>query len=613
MALCITALLWLILGLAFRYYYDLNDDVMIKDIISGIYTGTPEAHNNQMMYPISLIFAALYRILPVVPWFGLCEIACFGLCFYIIAVKLLEKIEKPWMKWLYLALQSLVWFGCYLWELTMLQYTVVCGMLCAAASVWVYMTDISFEENARLSQIITKALKAYAPAIILATLAFNIRSEMFLLMCPWMAAAGVCKWVQESTIFTKANVTKYFSLIGCITLLVGLTTLVDGIAYSSPDWKAYREFFDARTDVYDFTGIPDYEANKDFYMESGITKAQYTLISNYNFLLDEDIDSSMLNKIATYVKSGQALKPDGTPMNSTSRSVKTAIGEYVRGALDWKVANGEAKTLFAEERAQLSPMNILVLILYIALVFIAYMSRDWQYLVKLPTLVALRSLAWIYVYYKGRLVPRITHPMYMIELVILTALIVHELTQENKARFVHGVAYLAFVFVGMISILNIAPSVKDVRAKQAMREAVNAQVAEINEYTAHRSDYYYIDVYSTVSYTEPVFGWPRLKKTNQQLAGGWATHSPLDAEKVYVSTPMYDIDYAAAKELARIKLNWISEESPEELGWMTDAFMSQNPESELSYEVVDVIEGNEYIGPVYVVCVRDEKNIEGWE
>ena len=29
----------------FDYYYDLNDDVLMKDILAGVYTGTPEGHN----------------------------------------------------------------------------------------------------------------------------------------------------------------------------------------------------------------------------------------------------------------------------------------------------------------------------------------------------------------------------------------------------------------------------------------------------------------------------------------------------------------------------------------------------------------------------------------
>ncbi|MDD3206527.1 MAG: hypothetical protein PHS74_12470, partial [Lachnospiraceae bacterium] len=53
----IAGLLILLIGLfvavRFDYYYDLNDDMLMKDIISGSYTGMPNGHNIQMLYPIS--------------------------------------------------------------------------------------------------------------------------------------------------------------------------------------------------------------------------------------------------------------------------------------------------------------------------------------------------------------------------------------------------------------------------------------------------------------------------------------------------------------------------------------------------------------------------------
>ena len=49
---CILAFAWLLLlllfvGIRYDYYYDLNDDVTIKDLMAGVYTGEPEGHNIQ--------------------------------------------------------------------------------------------------------------------------------------------------------------------------------------------------------------------------------------------------------------------------------------------------------------------------------------------------------------------------------------------------------------------------------------------------------------------------------------------------------------------------------------------------------------------------------------
>lgn len=66
-ALVFTFLLVLFLAVKFDFYYDLNDDTMIKDILSGAYTGTPDGHCIQMLYPLSWILALFYKAIPIIP------------------------------------------------------------------------------------------------------------------------------------------------------------------------------------------------------------------------------------------------------------------------------------------------------------------------------------------------------------------------------------------------------------------------------------------------------------------------------------------------------------------------------------------------------------------
>ena len=67
------------LACRFDYYYDLNDDVLMKEILSGNYTGVPEGHNIQMLWLISAAISLLYRIVRIAPWYGIFLCACqFG-------------------------------------------------------------------------------------------------------------------------------------------------------------------------------------------------------------------------------------------------------------------------------------------------------------------------------------------------------------------------------------------------------------------------------------------------------------------------------------------------------------------------------------------------------
>ena len=55
-------LLLVFVGVRYDYYFDLNDDVLMKDILAGVYTGAPESRNIQMRWPISALISLLYRI-----------------------------------------------------------------------------------------------------------------------------------------------------------------------------------------------------------------------------------------------------------------------------------------------------------------------------------------------------------------------------------------------------------------------------------------------------------------------------------------------------------------------------------------------------------------------
>ncbi len=518
---------WIIIALIFDFYYDLNDDVMIKDIISGIYTGIPNVHNNQMMYPLSLILAGLYSVLPAVPWFGIFEQACFYISFVSIGVCLLSYLEKIPEKICLLTVESAVFFGCYLWELTMIQYTVVSGMLAAVATLILYTTPND-------KGICPSAfIKHNIPTIILCVLAFNIRSEMFLLLCPFMAMAGICKWSEEndkgnpngSKILDPANLKKYIGTVGIILVCVIATYTIDTLAYSNSEWRSFRRMFDARTQVYDFTGIPDYNQNVDFYEEAGISREQYNLLTEYNFALDKNIDAATLETIAAYVKSGDAVTP------RTPRTMRQNISEYVHNAIDFTAyADKDLDNVFANDRGQHTPMNLIVCFLYLVLIIQLYCRKDMRLWFKLPVMLAFRSVSWIYAYSTQRVISRITHPMYMIEIVLLLAMILREMSISG--RWLKGFSYLAMIMVIAVCIISIPGQISDISFKQSLRDDRNKEFLEIKEYMASNEDtYYYMDVYSTVGYTEKIFEKNLPSKSNWQLAGGWMYSSPLDSFK----------------------------------------------------------------------------------
>ena len=498
LALCIALITWGIVAVGFDFFYDLNDDVLIKDILSGAYTGTPSGYNNQMMYPISVLIAGLYRLIPSVPWYGIMLMGGLAASVTIIAYRLLCYTINIWIK-LAMSVFAIVFIlGVYLDEITNMTYTVVSAMLATAACVWV-LTD----NNLRLRDNIVP--------IVLCIISFNIRSEMFLLMCPYMAAVALIKFIFDLSKKALRNLSKI-----AVVILAGVvfTFLIDTIAYSGSEWREYRRLFDARTEVYDFTGIPEYDTNEDFYESEGITREQWQLLVDYNYALDENITADTLEKIASYVRSGEAKDANGDPYTRANVGIKTAIGQYIRSLVDFT-----ANSMYM-------PLRLIVTLLFIALIILSVLSRRGDTLVGLAVVLLCRSVPWIYFYYSGRPVERLSHPMFFIEAAILLTM----LCQTKIGRLDKGLVYLTLILILVLCVVNLKTEWGDTARQMREREEVNASYEKLCEHTTTTEGYYLIDVYSTVDFTEKVFA-PQADKSNQMLAGGWMAGSPLDAKK----------------------------------------------------------------------------------
>ena len=255
--LCLLAV-FLVTGLCWDYFLDTNDDVLIRDILSGRYTGTPELLNMQMLAGLSAVLGFLYRIIPGIPVFGIFLWCCQALCLYLILSRSLVYAKTSVGKWI-LAVAELMTVLCMMFgHIVYVQYTITCGFLMAAA-IFLFLTS-----EAASDQGAAVFFRKNLSAILLAVLAWNLRSEMMLMLLPFAALAGVWKWMVERPVFTRRNFGCYFGLFGLILGGMLISLAVDTAAYSGNDWKEFRRLFDARTEIYDFQSadIRVYENNR---------------------------------------------------------------------------------------------------------------------------------------------------------------------------------------------------------------------------------------------------------------------------------------------------------------------------------------------------------------
>lgn len=595
----------LLMGICFDFYFDLNDDTMMHDIMAGIYTGTPDGHNMQTLYPLGALIALCYRLCRTIPWYGLFLCLCQFGSFYLVGARLcawgdvlhgswtvfyggkttkkehqgkgiggaLRYIGGTGRKIMALVALSLYMWGVCLPHLINIQYTITCAFMSAAAIFLFFTTPEGLDAR--------QFLRWNIPSVLFVVVAYQLRTEMLLLTFPFICLAGLYRLTGEKKIFVKENLYRYGGVLGVILAGMALCFVIDSVAYSSAEWKEFRDFFDARTTVYDFYPELITDENYDETLTRlGVAPHRQALLRNYNFGLDEETDRKTLMALADYAK------------------------DTIGAAKDWK------KIAFEKTRDYIyrifhdgdAPYNIMVLWAYGAVLAAGMIRcrmsgnsvrmqttemkesrraasaadggaesavrcarsmpwRKYDFLWQLILLAAVRTALWMFILLRGRDPERITHSLYLVEFAFLAAMLVRMFpgfdggmeygtrscgkkddpagvkignrSRCEEAPFLRGVIRGVTVVAVICMAVSLTKSLERVHADQQYREQVNRSWHEIDDYCrSHGENFYFEDVYSTVAFSQKLFADRNNSYANYDILGGWMCKSPLYREKL---------------------------------------------------------------------------------
>lgn len=554
-AAAVTVLLSILTAFAADYYYDLNDDVLMKDIMAGVLTGTPSGYSIQMLYPISVFIAFFYRLFPGFAWYGLFLCLCQWGSIYLLIKRgmvlwekkrgsdtiALREREKKAIAVLFPLLAGSAAISLLFRDLIFVQYSVTCALLVGTAVFLLY--------TAEYGEGTAEFVKKNIPAVLLLVLAFYIRTEMFLLLLPFLGIAALSRFVldvmqKRKALAAKSETyglvwTRYAALF--VLLAAGMAAGYAGhrSAYKSAQWTEFQRFFDARTEIYDFYGVPAYEGNESFYEGVGMTKAQWQLLDNYNFGFDETIDARKLEQIAAYAREQYYAA------NPWKERVKAAVWEYAHRMLPLP---GDTIGAFRQDM----PWNVTILLLYASLIAAGILYRRKAVVWQVLLLAVARTVAWGYILFRGRVPIRISHSLYLTEALTLAAFLcvwhvkktdtmresrvlqeqAHRrgiMRREENHRRKKGKFCLILPAALLLFLLGNLPfSVENVFTEQAKREEINRSCERLKAYCRENEEnYYYVDVQSTVYFSEKMFAKVDNSQRNYDIIGGWACKSPV--------------------------------------------------------------------------------------
>ena len=510
-ALAVTVFFTVLVYLCFPFRLDLNDDVLMKDILSGAYTGVPDGHNIQMLYPLGAFLAGLYRMIPALPWYGIFLCGTQTVCLSLILGRAMKCAQtqkgKGWTVFFFLAFAAVL----LLPHVVFYQYTVTCALCAGTAAFLLYSGRGRGNDGA---------------ALVLLVLAYLVRSEMLLLVLPLCGVALLYRVLcdkesqdgseEPDRRWLKSNVT--FAVI----LLAGLCIcfITNAIAYGKENWKTFVVLFNNRTELYDFHRLPAYEEHEEFYTSIGLSQSEQELLVNYNYGLDESITKDTLGAVADYAAAIESKDVSGTETLSP-------VSRYLYRLRNFSLPAGY---LFPQSDM---PWNLLTILCYILwLVQLRSLRNIWK-----PALLFMcRSALWMYILVRGRDPVRITHGLYLVELLIIIGVIITgiqnhagekpDMRKKITNGFIIGLPVLAL----LLCYGSTVPVVKnEITARIETEERFRPLFDYMDD---HPENFYYMDVFTWVPYIEPLFAKNGMRPANRDICGGWACKSPVYEEKL---------------------------------------------------------------------------------
>lgn len=524
-AILLTAAFAVAARFLYVFTYGVIDDPFIEMVLSGAYTGTPDAHVVYIKYPLAWILKMLFTLWPSFNWHFHLLTGCFTISAFLVTFRICSNVRKILNKILLSILFLLLFWLCLGRLYTTAHYSMSAGVL-TATGIFCFLTirNDAGKGNRTANYILCLALLY---------LAYCLRSRTLFMLLPLAFVAFLYKFFVEKPAFTKKNIIRFILFPVILFLGIGVLELGHRAAYQSEEWKAFLSFNDARTTMYDFYGVPPYEGNEDFYQKLGISEERVFMYKDRYYLeftdgMQEDFLEQMADRA---VQVSYEKVPMGERISLTLKALWTRMTEKAYRPLCWIV------------------MGLLGILLLAAL-----FTRRKRLFVHVLLMVPASLIPWLYMIYMGRPVARVATAIWYAGLLFLLAMLIDHaedvrvFPEKRKAVSRAGsviVRVVAFLAIMAVLILGIRVEYGKI-TKQMNSLILSASVrASLEDWCEASLDNLYVcesDVIN-LGFNEK---WMDESFHNLYWPGGWPSKMP-QAKEIWGRYGITSIETALAE------------------------------------------------------------------
>ena len=258
-------LFFTILIVKYGISYYVNDDIAIRSILSGEYTGSPSTYAIFAVFPYTTIITLLYKITNTIDWYGLSQIVLIMFfCTYTVhnIIQNRQKIPEKIMCCVFIFLLLTMLYGDFLVTIT---FTTTSSFITICCLVLFLLPD--------------KKMKRFVISVGI-ILAFGIRPKACLMILVFFVPALIYKNYDDKE---KLKSDFFFGVKIAIILLICI--VVEKSMYRSADWKEYLRYNKYRSLYYDYYScqigkLPEDEM-KEIYYAAGFNDIQIELLKKW--------------------------------------------------------------------------------------------------------------------------------------------------------------------------------------------------------------------------------------------------------------------------------------------------------------------------------------------
>ena len=111
---------------------------------------------------------------------------------------------------------------------------------------------------------------------------------------------------------------------------IGLLFLTEKLAYRGADWAEFQRFQNARSEVYDYAGVPTYEANPEVFEERNISSEEVRALRHYALYLVDGMDAGLMESLSAEAQRQAGAEPG--MMAKVKAAVKLAAEQFLKSS-----------------------------------------------------------------------------------------------------------------------------------------------------------------------------------------------------------------------------------------------------------------------------------------